>query len=206
MSLAVTLVALSGGNAFADDAHDGFFGDHWEASVGVQGAISMDIGPIEAHEPAGLQITAGRQLGSFRLAGDFSLLSFSGCIGPEDVEGQIHRLGASARYRLSMTGDQDVFGGPAFMGASVYVGGGLGRQSIRYVGGGHSARTDAMLELGMEIAGGLKHIAGIDVGVRVLGAGRPPIPVEVPHGSMEFVEDHTTDIAVFGTMSILLGR
>lgn len=183
----------------------GFWADHWEAGLGVQGSIAMGIGPIEAHEPVGLQLTAGRQIGSFRLAGDFSLVAFSGCIGREEVDGQVHRIGASARYRIPVGGTSDIFGRPRTSGVGFYVGGGLGRQSIRYVGGGHSARSDAMVELGIEFAAGKKRFAGFDLGIKVQAAQRPPVPVEVEHGSMQLVEDHTADLAAFGTMSLLFG-
>lgn len=201
------LSAMTVQPAMADKAKSGgFLQDHWEASVGVQGSISMGIGDIEAHEPWGLQLAFGRQIGDVRLTGDYALISFDGCIGWDDVEGQLHRLGASARYRLPFMGDKDIFGRPNTMSPGFYVGAGIGRQSIRYKGGGHSARTDGMIEFGLEFGAGSKRIGGFDIGVRIHAAGRPPVPSELPHGSMEFIEDHTLDLAAFGTMSILFGR
>lgn len=184
----------------------GFHADHWEATIGVQGAIQTNIGPVEAHEPAGLQLAVGRQIRGVRLAGEFSLVSFDGCVGVEDADGQIHRLGASVRYRIPVIGAVDIFGRPQSSAFGVYVGAGVGRQSIRYVGGGHSARSDAMLELGFEGAGGRKRFFGMEVGIRVQAAGRPPVPMELDHGSIGLVDDHTVDLTVIGTMSLLLGR
>ncbi|MBK9036762.1 MAG: hypothetical protein IPL61_36855 [Myxococcales bacterium] len=129
---------------------------HWEA------ALAMVL-PLELGDP-GLHAAVGRQIGSFRLAGEYTLTdaasdrAMPGALAVVSDCGQRQRLGVAARYRLGL-GTPDV-------GVGFYLEGGLGQATTRWSKTGTSRRDDALIGLGFELAGGGARLAGFELGGR----------------------------------------
>lgn len=177
-------------------------GHRWEAGVGVLVTPSFSAGALDAKEAAGVHAALGRQLGPWRLAAEYSFLPFDGCVdaydaggrwmGWDDYPGQLHRLGAAARYRVGV--------GAPEVAAGLYVEAGVGRQAIRLEEGGGATRHDVALGLGFEMAGGISRIVGMDLGVRATAA---PAPTSGVPGARP--GDATTDVTVGFVLGLLVG-
>ncbi|MCE9578841.1 MAG: hypothetical protein K8W52_37295, partial [Deltaproteobacteria bacterium] len=149
---------------------------HWEATVAATlGLSTITIDDLDATASFGVLASLGHTLGPIRVAAEYSLtpirhdawFTFDGDV---DREGQIHRIGASARARVGMNLD--------VMTTALYLELGAGRESIRWRGGGAVSRTDASLGFGWELVGGASRFAGWDVGVRLTAAPTSHAPAK----------------------------
>lgn len=164
-SLIVALGLLHAGAARADEARDTPLGGHrWEVGVAWTIAPSFTAGRVDDAMALGVHAAAGRQLGHWRLAGEYTFLSFESFF--TGAGGQLHRVGGAVRYRVGLPMPD------AAMETGFYVEAGAGHQRFAWTGGGSEGRRDLAFGLGYELAGGHGQVAGFDVGVRVLAAGK----------------------------------
>ena len=156
---------------------------HWEAALAV--VLPLDLG-----DP-GLHLAAGRQIGSVRLAGEYTLTDAASDRARPGTAmvipdcGQRQRLGVAARYRLGV-------GAPG-VGAGFYLEAGIGQATTTWKLTGTSRRRDALVGLGLEMAGGAGgRLAGFELGARfTIADGDGPTP--------------TRDVVGVITMGLLVG-
>ena len=177
--------------------HSSLRGHRWEAGVLFEGGTFELAGATGGQY--GVRALVGRQIGALRLAVDYGMSSWSAQLhtydamgwwsGTHDFGGQVQRAGITARLRGVMTVDDP--GCPCDLG--LYVEGGAGRSWITTHGSSTVAeRTDYLLGLGFEIAGGRQAFGGSDMGVRFIAS-----PSMV---------DATLDIGIVGYLGATFGR
>lgn len=135
---------------------------HWEA------AVAMAL-PLDTAGDIGLHVAAGRQLGGFRLALEYTRSDTAGDRPSKTGAlmadcGLSQRIGVAARYRVGM-------GAPP-VGFGAYLEGGAGRDEVSWSHSGTSVERDLMLGLGVELVGGGDRLFGVDIGARFVLAER----------------------------------
>jgi hypothetical protein len=172
-------------------------GHRWE------GELSFDASPMGGFHADGLDggsggvgVTLARQLGPLRLGLEYGFSKFSAqrdlytadgwWDGWEDVGGEMQRYGAIVRLRAASSLDA-----PFSPTGGAYVELGVGREQLRYDGGGARSRDDLAAGLGLEgVMVGHRHMGGMDFGVRFLATDAP---------------DGTHDVAVLMHLGALFG-
>jgi len=173
----------------------------WEAELSLEGAPmhGFAMGDVRG-SLVGLRASVGRQIGPLRLSLEYGVAKFSArhdlytsdgwWDGWVDLGGEVSRVGAAVRYRVSAGTERAPHTSLGF-----YAELGLGRQTIAWTGGGEHTRSDAAFGLGFEIAGGSHHrMGGFDLGVRLIASPKPDTSM-----------DRTHDLSALLQLGVLLG-
>jgi len=170
----------------------------WEAELAAELAPSVEMDGVSGAEQIGLRLSFGRQIGPLRLSLEYGVSQFdsqrsvvgaNGWLEYEQRNGELTRVGAAARYRVSAG-----MASAPHLTVGFYGEVGIGRQTIVWEAGDESARTDAALGFGVEMAGGRDRMGGIDFGVRFHASRKPENPV-----------DRTHDLTAVLQLGILIG-
>jgi hypothetical protein len=187
--------------------------DHHVQPEGALGFLigAMGIGPING--PAyGMQLAGGTRFDRFLLQGEYDFLSVGESSydpnNPDPVRGLMHRIGANLRYSfVTLTKHDFPLRGDFWLEA------GVGREYLRWYGGGKLTRNDVELGLGGQMTvrwGQNKHKkVGLFYALKMTGARRadakemPPTcagPCDEPTGPIPY------DLGIFFDVAVVFGR
>ncbi|HVG69144.1 MAG TPA: hypothetical protein VM734_28760 [Kofleriaceae bacterium] len=151
VAFAAVLVATAG-SAAADSCYDPACRDERERAwtkPRFEGGFGMLAGSYTVATVGGtaigMHMDAGVRLHRWALLGEYDFLSIGQSAYEVDdpIRGQLHRLGANARYSLAAFGGRDV---P--IRGDFWVEGGVGNQLVIWNGGGELSRRDLALGAG----------------------------------------------------------
>jgi len=214
----LALVALSSAPAHADELTRVDQSMRWEGAFGVR-VGSFHVGTFDGMG-YGFHLDGGVRFDRTLVYGEYSYLSLSNAppdntaaqggmaTQPPEIDGIAQRVGVNARYSVGkITGEEVPLRGDFWLEA------GVGREYLRWYGGGKLTRNDVSLGLGGQITvrwGQSKHKkVGLFYALKMTGARRadakemPPTcagPCDEPTGPMPY------DLGIFFDVAVPFGR
>jgi len=185
--------------------------EHHLQPVGEVGMLigGFRVGPISGMA-AGLKLGAGVRLDRIALDGEYDFISVgeSDYTNPDPVRGLVHRIGANIRYSFATLSKH---GFP--LRGDFWLEAGVGRQYLRWYGGGKLTRNDVSLGLAGQLSfrfGETKHKKiGLFYALKVMASKRPDEkmlpptcagPCDEPTGPIPY------DLGVFFDFAVVFGR
>ncbi len=149
LAMATVFVAAiaTAGTAHADSSDDPFVRDRTEVGFGML-VGGYTVGPVGG-AAVGMHLDLGRQMGPFKLYGEYHLLSVgeSATTVDDPVRGILHRVGLAARYNFAEIGG----GRYKPIQGTFWLEGGMGRQIVQWTEGGKLTRDDASFGFGAQM-------------------------------------------------------